>query len=93
MLVLLPAAVAFLGLIAWVFVTSLRSGVYRLRGGGSRTPGSTGPQVSFTVSRDDRPGAFWLLAGFNACVVLVAAYVVYVAAGLTYQALLAGQWD
>jgi hypothetical protein len=49
--------------------------------------------VSFTVSRDDSPGAFWLLAGFNACVVLVVAYVVYVAAGLTYQALLAGQWD
>jgi hypothetical protein len=67
--------------------------VYRLRGGGQRTPGSTAPQVSFTVSRDDRPGAFWLLAGFNACVVLVVAYVVYVAAGLTYQALLAGQWD
>jgi hypothetical protein len=34
-----------------------------------------------------------VLAGFNACFVLVVAYVVYVAAGLTYQALLAGQWD
>jgi hypothetical protein len=52
MLVLLPAAVAFLGLNVWVLVTSLRT-----------------------------------------CVVLVVAYVVYVAAGLTYQALLAGQWD
>jgi hypothetical protein len=43
-LVLLPAAVAFLGLNVWVLVTSLRSGVYRLRGGGQRTPGSTAPQ-------------------------------------------------
>jgi hypothetical protein len=93
MLVLLPAIVAFLALNVWVLVTSLRSGVYRLRGGGQRTPGSNGPQVSFTVSRDDRPGAFWLLAGFNACFVLVVAYVVYVAAGLTYEALLAGQWN
>jgi hypothetical protein len=91
MLLLLPAIVAFLGLQVWVLVTSLRSGVYRLRGGGQ--PGSAAPQVSFTVSRDDRPVAFWLLAGFNVCLVLVVAYVAYVAAGLTYEALRAGQWN
>ena len=66
MLVLLPAIAAFLGLNVWILVTSLRSGVYRLKGGGQRTPGNSPPQVSFTVSRQDRPGAFWLLAGFNA---------------------------
>jgi hypothetical protein len=93
MLVLLPAIVAFLGLNVWILVTSLRSGVYRLKGGGQRTAGSSGPQVSFTVARDDRPVAFWLLAAFNACVVLVIAFVVYVAAGLTYEAWLAGQWQ
>ena len=90
---MLPAAVAFLWLNVWILVTSLRSGVYHLRGGGQRTPGSTAIPVSFTVSRDDWPGAFWLFAGLNACVILVAAYIVYVAAGLTYQAWLAGQWD
>jgi hypothetical protein len=75
----------------WILVTSLRSGVYRLRGGGQ--PGSTAPQVSLTVSRDDSPGALWLLAAFNVCVVLVVAYVVYVAAGLTYESWLAGNWN
>ena len=91
MLVLLPAIAAFLGLNVWILVTSLRSGVYRLRGGGQ--PGSTAPQVSFTVSREARPGAFWLLAAVNIGVVLVVAYVVYVAAGLTYESWLAGQWN
>lgn len=70
MLVLLPAAGAFLGLTVWVLVTSLRSGVYRLRGGGQRTPGSTASLVWFTVPRADSPGTFWLLAGFNACFAL-----------------------
>jgi hypothetical protein len=93
MLVLLLAVIAFLGLNVWILVTSVRSGVYRLRGGGVRTPGSTAPHVSFTVSRDDSPGMFWLLAAFNACLVLVVAYVVYVMSGLTYQALLAGEWQ
>jgi hypothetical protein len=77
----------------WVLVTSLRSGVYRLKGGGQRTPGSTGPQVSFTVLRDESPGPFYLLAGFNVGLVLLVAYVVYVMAGLTHRAWLAGQWD
>lgn len=87
MLLLLPAIVAFLGLQVWILMTSLRTGAYRLRGGGR--PSST----AIIVSREDRPGAFWLLAAFNVCVVLVVAYVVYVAAGLTYEAWLAGQWN
>jgi hypothetical protein len=91
MLLLLPAIVAFLGVNVWILATSLRNGAYRLRGGGR--PGSAAPPVPIIVSRDDRPGAFWLLAGFNVCVVLVVAYVVYVAAGLTYESWLAGQWN
>ncbi len=90
MLLLLPAIVAFLGLNVWILVTSLRSGVYRLRGGGQ--PGSAAPQVPFTVSRDDRPGAFWFLAAFNIGIVLVVAYVVYVAAWLTYESWLDANW-
>lgn len=93
MLVLLPAVIAFLGLNIWILATSLRTGVYRLRGGGQRTPGSTTLEVPFTVLRDERPGTFYLLAGFNVCVVLVVAYMVYVMAGLTYESWLAGQWD
>jgi len=92
MLLLLPAVIAFLGLNVWILVTSLRSGVYRLRGGGVRTPGNTPPYVSFTVSRNDSPGMFRLLAAFNAGFVLVIAYVVYVMCGLTYEAWLAGAW-
>jgi len=93
MLVLFPAVMAFLGLNVWRLVTSVRSGVYRLRGGGVRTPGSTAPHVSFTVSPDDRRGMFWLHAAFNACLVLVVADVLYVMAGITYQAVLAGEWQ
>lgn len=61
MLVLLPAVIAFLGLNVWILVTSVRSGVYLLRGGGVRTPGRIAPHVSFTVSRDVSPGMLWLL--------------------------------
>ncbi|HTU99948.1 MAG TPA: hypothetical protein VMF13_05395 [Luteitalea sp.] len=87
MLVLLPAVVLFLALNVWIFVTSLRSGMYRIR------VGSSGPHVTTTVSRQDRPGTFHLLAAFNAASVLVLAYVVYVMAGLTYESIRAGQWN
>jgi hypothetical protein len=93
MLLLLPAMVGFLALNVWILVTSLRTGVYGLKGGGQRTPGSTAPQVRFTVSRHDSPGAFWSVAAFNAGFVLVLCYVVYAAAGVTLEALRAEQWD
>ena len=93
MLLLLPAMVGFLALNVWILVRALRTGVYRLKGGGQRTPGSTAPHVWVTVSRDDSPGTFWAVAAFNACFVLLLCYVVYVATGITIEALRAGNWD
>jgi hypothetical protein len=89
MLVVLPALVAFLVLNVWILVTSLKSGVYHLRGGGQ----GTAPHVSFTVQRNDSASMFYAIAGLNVCVVLVAAYIVYVMAGYTYESWLAGQWN
>lgn len=92
MLLMLPVLVGILWLNVWILRTSLRKGVYHLKGGGQRTPGSTASYVSFSVSRDDSPITFRLLAAFNLGLVLLISYVVYVAAGETYKSWLAGEW-